>query len=217
MKRLLGRGSGLWPRTVAAHRFAAGGRSYRTAAALALCLAGPLPGMAADYQVGDRLKPPTAAAEAGYRTITWDDLIPPDWHPEDAFKQLDFSTLKDNDPRAMEALQKMREAWDKAPVVPAMAGQRVRIPGFLVKLEGDAQTVREFLLVPYFGACIHVPPPPANQVIHVVPDKPVPAAVAKDSGAVWVSGVLATTATVSDLGNASYKMKAVKVEPYKQP
>jgi uncharacterized protein len=173
--------------------------------------------LAADYQVGDHLKPPAAATEAGYRTITWDDLVPADWHPEDIFKQMDFANLKDNDPRAGEALQKMRDAWDKAPVVPAMSGQQVRIPGFLVKLEGDAQTVREFLLVPYFGACIHVPPPPANQVIHVVPEKPVPAALAKDSGAVWVSGVLSTTATVSDLGNASYKMKAVKVEVYKQP
>lgn len=183
----------------------------------AAALAASLAAQAADYQIGDRLKAPAAEAEAGFRTITWDDLIPPDWHPEEIFKQMDFSTLKDNDPRATEALQKMREAWDKAPVVPAMSGQRVRIPGFLVKLEGDAQNVREFLLVPYFGACIHVPPPPANQVIHVVPDKPVPAAVAKDSGAVWVSGVLSNTATVSDLGNASYKMKAIKVETYKQP
>lgn len=125
----------------------------------------PGAGLAADYQIGDRLKA-GAAAEGGFRTLTWDQLIPPDWHPEEAFKQLDFATLKDNDPRAMEALRKMREAWDKAPVVPAMSGQRVRIPGFLVKLEGDAHTVREFLLVPYFGACIHAPP--ANQVIHVI-------------------------------------------------
>jgi len=173
--------------------------------------------MAADYQIGDRLKAPAAEAEAGFRTITWDDLIPADWHPEEIFKQMDFSTLKDNDPRANEMLQKMRDAWDKAPVVPAMSGQRVRIPGFLVKLEGDSQGVREFLLVPYFGACIHVPPPPANQVIDVVPDKPVPAAVSKDSGAVWVSGVISTTAKATELGNASYKMQAVKVEAYKQP
>jgi len=173
--------------------------------------------LAVDYQIGDRLKAPAAEAEAGFRTITWDDLVPADWHPEEIFKQLDFGSLRDNDPRATEALQKMRDAWDQAPVVSAMSGQRVRIPGFLVKLEGDAQTVREFLLVPYFGACIHVPPPPANQVIHVVPDKPVPAAVARDSGAVWVSGVLSTTAKATDLGNASYKLKAVKVEAYKQP
>lgn len=186
-------------------------------AAMMLALAGPQPGLAEDYKVGDRLKAGAAAADAAFKTITWDDLIPPDWHPEEAFKQLDFSTLKDNDPRAMEALQKMREAWDKAPVVPAMSGQRVRIPGFLVKLEGDANTVREFLLVPYFGACIHVPPPPANQVIHVVPDKPVPASVSRESGAVWVSGVLATTAKATDLGNASYQIRAVKVEAYKQP
>ncbi len=46
-------------------------------------------------------------------------------------------------------------------------GSQVKIPGFVVPLEGDEEKITEFLLVPYFGACIHVPPPPPNQIIYV--------------------------------------------------
>ena len=53
-------------------------------------------------------------------------------------------------------------------VVPEMNGKAIRIPGFIVPLEfNDDKTVSQFFLVPFFGACIHVPPPPPNQVIHV--------------------------------------------------
>jgi len=46
-------------------------------------------------------------------------------------------------------------------------GQVVRVPGFMVPLEDFAEEVTEFLLVPYFGACIHTPPPPPNQMVYV--------------------------------------------------
>lgn len=46
-------------------------------------------------------------------------------------------------------------------------GSQVKIPGFVIPLEGDQDVVTEFLLVPYMGACIHVPPPPPNQIIYV--------------------------------------------------
>ena len=48
----------------------------------------------------------------------------------------------------------------------------VRLPGYVVPLEQTAQGMRELLLVPHFGACIHTPPPPANQVVHVVLERP---------------------------------------------
>src|SRR5690606_42145125 len=96
--------------------------------------------------------------------------------------------MEDNDPRAIDLMRRLREEWDRAPVVQAMNGRRIRLPGFVVPLEGDGKTVREFLLVPYFGACIHVPPPPANQLIHVMPDQPIPGEW--NMVPVWVSGVL---------------------------
>ena len=71
-----------------------------------------------------------------------------------------------------------------------LMGKSVKIPGFAVPLEGDDgfEYVKEFLLVPTFGACIHVPPPPPNQVIYVFLDKPV--YFEKLMYAVWVSGIV---------------------------
>jgi len=95
-----------------------------------------------------------------------------------------------------------------------MSGQKIRIAGFLVRLEGDDKFIREFLLVPYFGACVHVPAPPVNQVVHVVPSKPVP--VGPDMSAVWVKGTMSVTAAKTDLGDAAYRIDAVEVEPYRE-
>lgn len=50
----------------------------------------------------------------------------------------------------------------------ALIGQDVEIPGFALPLSFDGLMVTEFLLVPYAGACIHTPPPPSNQIIHVI-------------------------------------------------
>ena len=52
-------------------------------------------------------------------------------------------------------------------VVPELDGKRVRIGGYVVPLDFEATNVKEFLLVPFVGACIHVPPPPPNQIIYV--------------------------------------------------
>lgn len=169
------------------------------------------------YQVGDRLsaKPKAKGGAAEFREITWDDLIPPDWHPEKFLEDLKLGELQDNDPRAAEAMQKMREEWDRAPLVERYNGQRVRIPGFIVPLDSDGKTIREFLLVPYFGACVHVPPPPANQLIHVIPDRPV--AEKLNMMPVWVNGVIAVQRVDSELGNAGYQLRAIRVEEYKEP
>ena len=119
--------------------------------------------------------------------------MPKDWDPMTDFKKLDFSKLKDSDPRAQEALQNLREAWNKAPIEPSMDGARIRIPGFIVPLEVAQHQITEFLLVPYFGAYIHVPPPPANQIIHVFPAKPLKKGL-QSMDAVWISGMLETVA-----------------------
>ena len=64
----------------------------------------------------------------------------------------------------------------------------MRIPGFVVPLEDSKDGLKEFLLVPYFGACIHSPPPPANQIIHVLPEHAGQGRASMDT--VWVSGML---------------------------
>ncbi|MDR0735628.1 MAG: DUF3299 domain-containing protein [Zoogloeaceae bacterium] len=165
------------------------------------------------YKVGDRLPGKgDVQAASSYREITWDELIPPGWDVAEIFAGLNLDNFQDADPRAEAALQKMRQAWDNAPVNPKMQGQAIRIPGFVVPLDADGSALREFLLVPYFGGCIHVPPPPANQIIHVVAQPPLADVQAMD--AIWISGTLEAARTDSQMGSAGYTLEARKVEPY---
>lgn len=167
------------------------------------------------YQVGDRLPPAAEAGKTGSREIGWEDLIPAGWIPEELLASLNLDELEevdDGDPQAQEALKRILEEWDRAPVVEEFDGQLVRIPGFVVPLEGDGKTINEFLLVPYFGACVHVPPPPSNQLIHVVPNQPIPGEW--DMTPVWVAGELAVVRFDSSLGSAGYQLRALTVEEY---
>ena len=169
--------------------------------------------------LGAASTPAPQAAPAGVagpaRTITWEALVPADWDPFKDFRGLDFQMLDDSDPRAGAMLKKMREVWDNAPVNKALIGQRVRIPGFVVPLEDSKEGLKEFLLVPYFGACIHSPPPPSNQIIHILPK--VPAKGLRSMDAVWISGTLTHTQTDSFMGAASWRLEALDVSPYTEP
>ena len=168
-----------------------------------------------DYKIGDRLQQQASDAKSHYKTVTWDDLMPKGWDPMTEFKKIDFSKMKDSDPRAMDALTKLRETWNHSPIEPSMDGARIRIPGFIVPLEVTHHQITEFLLVPYFGACIHVPPPPSNQIIHVFPTKPLQKGL-QSMDAVWVSGELKILPSDTDMGSASYRMKADIVVFYPQ-
>lgn len=178
---------------------------------LTLLAAAPAAG-SADYRVGESLKPAAKTRASSYREITWDDLIPPDWDPAASFKGLDFSRLKDSDPRAREALKKMRAAWDAAPVNAAMNGKKIRLAGFVIPLERKGEQVSELLLVPYFGACIHTPPPPANQTIHVILRKPISDIRMMD--AFWVDGTLQLVRGDSSMGIYGYRLLGDRLERY---
>lgn len=147
------------------------------------------------------------------RELAWDDLMPADYDPANALPDVDIADLADDDPRAERYLRMLRDAWNNAPVVAALDGQKVRIPGFVVPVEYDDKQVSEFLLVPYFGACIHTPPPPSNQIVHVATGGfgPSPEQLWDP---VWVTGTLRTEAVSSELGEAGYRMDAVVIEPY---
>ena len=109
-------------------------------------------------------------------------------------------------------------------MVKELDGQLVRMPGYLLPLEVSSAKVTEFLLVPYVGACIHVPPPPPNQIIYVK--------AAQDNGydskkifePVWVTGVISVKSMSKELylvdGSSGidigYGMQADKIEPYKE-
>jgi hypothetical protein len=179
------------------------------------------------YKIGDKLakakNSPTVHAE-DYRKLNWDEMLPPDWDPMKPIKGLDFSKLKDSDPRAIEALAKAKEEWDKAPVVESLNGTKVNVAGFVVPLDIDVDHVKEFLIVPYFGACIHVPPPPSNQVVHIIVPRSISLAqhaLLKDAletqNPVEVSGVMQTTPSYTTMGASGYRIVADLVEAYKAP
>lgn len=155
-----------------------------------------------------------AAAPTAARTINWEALVPANWDPFKDFKGLDLQALDDGDPRANELLKKMRQAWDNAPTNPAIVGQVVRLPGFVVPLEDSKDGLKEFLLVPYFGACIHSPPPPANQIVHVLPRTPAKGFRSMDT--VWITGTVTTQRTDSYMGASSYRIEATSVLPYEE-
>ena len=93
-------------------------------------------------------------------------------------------------------------------------GVNVRIPGFIVPLDvGKDGLVSEFFLVPYFGACIHVPPPPPNQIVYVKTSKGL--ALESIYEAYWVTGKMAISRKNTQLGAAAYALAASKVEIYK--
>jgi hypothetical protein len=97
-----------------------------------------------------------------------------------------------------------------APVVAALDGKRVRIGGYVVSLDFDATTVTEFLLVPFVGACIHVPPPPANQIVYVKSEQGFDVSGTFDP--VWVTGTLKVSTAFTGLAEAGYTLVAEKVE-----
>jgi len=67
--------------------------------------------------------------------------------------------------------------------------------------------------VPYFGACIHLPPPPPNQIIHVFASQPI--ARKFNMRPIWAHGTLETAATTTDLGATGYSMRADEIQPYR--
>ncbi len=109
-----------------------------------------------------------------------------------------------------------RDALKSTNVRPEFNNKRIRIAGYIVPIEYDEkQIITEFFLVPYFGACIHVPPPPPNQLIYVkhpkgfqLPDLYTP---------FWVEGTLALETQENELGLSSYSMRNVKLTRYEEP
>jgi hypothetical protein len=160
---------------------------------------------------------PVPATGTEFRETRWFELAPEGWDPYQQLRQArqGLTGLSDADPRAVDLLKRMREIWNNAPINAKLDGAAVRIPGYVVPLDEARRGLTEFLLVPYFGACIHTPPPPSNQIIHVRLQAPVRGVRAMDP--VWVSGSLHAQRSDSSMGMSSYAMSGVAVERYEPP
>lgn len=183
--------------------------------------AAPAADAAGDTPVANNAPAATKAAvpaignPAAVKEFTWDDLIPADYRPEAVFAQMDVNSLQDGDPKAAEAMEKLRALWKDAPVVKELDGRKIKLGGFAVPLDGDGKITTEFLLVPYYGACIHVPPPPANQAILITLDKPQDI-IKQPFDAVWVEGIIKIERFSNELADAGYAMKNAVVTPYEE-
>ena len=129
--------------------------------------------------------------------LYWEDMVPKDYvvPPVDVNHNGNMSQVEPN-----------------APLISELNNKYVKIPGFVVPLEGDAESITEFLLVPYFGACVHVPPPPSNQIVYVKFSEGVPIDNLYD--AVWVTGKLSTDGWVGDIASVGYTLAGESVTDF---
>ena len=142
-----------------------------------------------------------AGGQAAVRQITWDDLLPAGWVPPSVAVDHFF-----------DAAPAQNAPMIDAPVVAELNGQRVKLPGYLVPITLEGEKLKEFLMVPYFGACIHVPPPPPNQVVFV--SLPEAVRVEDPYGPHWVTGVLSVAGSSTELAEAAYTLAGERVEVF---
>ncbi|MFK7815168.1 MAG: DUF3299 domain-containing protein [Gammaproteobacteria bacterium] len=164
------------------------------------------------------------------KELDWDDLAPEGYFENMQQKQqstlsgifdnfgdaLGFDDVEDDSEKAQQAYDELLVSLRSAPIVPELNGQYIKLAGFIVPLEYDFDngTFNAFLLAPYFGACIHVPPPPSNQMVYVSSAKPLDQKWLDN--AVWVEGTMTTESINSEYGSASYSMKEVKLDIYEE-
>ena len=158
-----------------------------------------------------------------FKEVEWIDLMPeedfealmnpPDYisdivegSEEDQLRNLgEGNDFFDDDP--------YQQALTSTKIVEEMDGKAIRIPGFMVPLEwDDNQSVLQFFLVPFLGACIHVPPPPPNQVIHVTTSTAIETWDLYTP--FWISGVIQTSYIENDIAAATYAMELQSIEVY---
>jgi len=145
--------------------------------------------------------------------VEWEQLMPADFSLDELLDITDqMATIDDFDPRAQELFDQMMATMQSAPIVPELKGKMIKIPGYVVPLESEGPNVTTFFLVPYFGACIHVPPPPSNQIVHVHFEPGTHVENLYD--AVWVTGRINTETIVNDMATSGYTMEAFQIEPY---
>jgi len=155
------------------------------------------------------------AIGSAYKEVEWDELMPEGWRKKvilELTRMRRYGSLTDGDPRADEAYARLKKTWDAAPPTKTYIGKPIRIAGYVVPLDAERMQSSDFLLVPYFGACVHSPPPPANQIILIKPPK---GSRFRTMDAIWVEGILTEGKTSSEVGTSTYVLTADKITLYR--
>jgi len=148
------------------------------------------------------LVPQVARAE-DYIDLDWSDLIPTDL--SDVPTVLQGIIDHDQAPQSIQQPESIgvRNEWN---------GQTIRLPGFIVPIEYSGTGVTAFILVPFVGACVHVPPPPANQLVFVTTSKPYESKGLFEP--VNVIGMFGVSSMSTQLADIAYALSADRIEPY---
>ena len=147
---------------------------------------------------------PKTALAATPRVIMWEDLIPAGAPYAEIIGEGELDEANDVWNPIYDANGvKLNEDLD---------GAYIKMPGFIIPFDGSAEGVTNFILVPYIGACIHTPPPPANQLVMVNATEPWPSDQLWDP--VWVTGVMRTQLQATDLGQTGYSIATDEMEVY---
>jgi len=165
-----------------------------------------------------------------YIQVEWTDLLP----KEDYQALMQMPEIDHNlDPNTLPAQEELDEsaqinrqieqikrdnfnrAMRSAEVKDELKGKQVKLAGFIVPLEfSKANTLTEFFLVPYFGACMHLPPPPPNQIIHVTSEMGIP--LEDIYSPYWVSGELDIKQTQHEVANSAYALSVDHLVLYEE-
>lgn len=189
------------------------------------------PRQANDPQVGDRIPQPDTTSESsnrlavagaamndamsrGVREIGWEELMPEGEEERLAeLYQQQMAMLYSGGPIAEGSAADQMIQIGTFNTVKELNQTKVRIPGYTVPFEFGAKAeITEFLLVPYYGACLHAPPPPPNQTVFIMADEPI--RLRDLAQAVWIEGTIYTQTQESELADAAYTIKIDKIETY---
>jgi len=147
------------------------------------------------------------AVMCGVRPAPVPDVTPPGFLRSDAVP--DVATI---DWRLLRTLNVQTGAVSDT--LKVLNGKRVRLPGFIVPLEDFQERAKEFLLVPYYGACVHLPPPPPNQMVYTSMQGETKLSWWEP---VWVEGTLRIIRMKSPYGVASFRIDATSMSKYEDP
>jgi hypothetical protein len=147
--------------------------------------------------------PSTPATDAqGYVELDWLRMIPPS----------ELDALKNGSEVVHSGNRRMRQVGSYT-IMPAVLGHKIKLPGYVVPMETDDRgRMTEFFFVPFFGACIHVPAPPPNQIIYARLAKAVKTPEIWEP--YWLKGELTDEKVNSSVAGSAYTMNTAVLEPY---
>lgn len=155
----------------------------------------------------------TVTPKGEVRALGWKDLTPPlSSAAQGAAAELNLRIDQMTDDEITTAMDLIQSEGSE--LVAELDDTDVTLEGYLVPLDFDAEETSEFVLVPYFGACIHVPPPPANQIVFVKFREGLPMAEFEEKmySPFKVKGRLKASPTKTELADVGYQMTAAVVE-----